>query len=94
MKTFIYAAAAVALMSGAAMAQDETGSTIGPSSPLSTIVTTDSSTMTTGVGTYNWTTGTPGYQFASPTVRAIPPGTTTTSVDTGAGDIGTGNDSN
>ncbi len=92
MKTFIYAGAAMLLMSGAAMAQDTNGSSVNPSNPESTVITSDSSVIQTGIAGSIINTGIPGSRLASPSVAAIAPGTTSTSVATGAGDMGAGND--
>jgi hypothetical protein len=89
MRNFLFATAATILSAGPALAQAVVPTpTPNVTAPASTIVTTNSSTLVTGDDNSTWTTGTPGSYFASPTVIAIPPGTTETSEDSLAGGQG------
>jgi hypothetical protein len=88
MKKIWFAAAGAMLMPGVAMAQ-----AVVPTPTPSTVVTTNSSTLMTGDSNSTWSTGTPGSYFASPTVIAIPPGTTAASeASLAGGQGGAGND--
>jgi opacity protein-like surface antigen len=95
MKKILFTAAGTTLMAGAAMAQAVVPTpTPNVTGPTSTIVTTNSSTLVTGLDNSTWSTGAPGFVFASPTVIAIPPGTTATSQASlaGGGQGAAGND--
>jgi hypothetical protein len=73
MKTVIFAGAAVMLMSGAAMAQAVmTGAPAHPADSVSMTAPNNTSILETGVSGSAWTTGTPGYSWASPSVIQEP----------------------
>jgi hypothetical protein len=73
MKTLIFAGAAVTLLSGAAMAQAVmSGAPARPNDSVSMTAPNNNSVLETGVAGSAWTTGTPGYSYASPSVIQEP----------------------
>ena len=77
MKKIFFVAAATMLTACTAMAQAVvTTPTPNATVPVPTGAATYSSTLVTGVDGSTWTTGTPGFYFASPNAIAVPPGMT------------------
>ena len=86
MKKILFAGAAGMLMFGVAMAQPvapaPTPQVVDPMAPAEAF---GSSVLITGVSGSTWTTGTPSYRFAPPTVTDIAPTTTSPASGPAAG---------